>query len=68
MRKYGALNDNDYSVRKRLLSGFFALFLGTHVLQSTHIVQTVRQLDQDDPDILCHGEEHLAEVLGLFGL
>ena len=26
MRKYGVLNDSGYSVRKRLLSGFFALF------------------------------------------
>ena len=26
MRKYGVLNDNDYSVWKRLLSGFFVQF------------------------------------------
>ena len=47
------------------LTGFFFLLLRLHVLQRTHIVQTIGQLDQDDTDIFCHGEEHLAQVLCL---
>ena len=35
------------------------------VLQRTHIVQTVTQLDEDDADVLGHGHEHLAQVLHL---
>ena len=42
------------------LTGFFFLLLRLHVLQRTHIVQTVGQLDQDDTDIFCHGEEHFS--------
>jgi hypothetical protein len=41
------------------------------VLQGTHVVQPVGQLDEDDADIIGHGEEHLAEVFRLallFGL
>ena len=28
-------------------------------------METIRELDQDDPDVLGHREEHLADVLGL---
>ena len=34
-------------------------------LEGTGIVQSVGQLDQDNADILRHGEEHLAQVLEL---
>ena len=39
--------------------------------QGLHVVQPVGELDQQDPDILRHGDDQLAEVLrvlGLFGL
>ena len=36
-----------------------------HVLHGPHVVQAVGQLDQDDPNVLGHGQHHLAEVLGL---
>ena len=39
--------------------------LGLLVLQRPHIVEPVRQLDQDDPDIFRHGKEHLPEILRL---
>ena len=29
-------------------------------------METVSQLDQDDPDVLCHGKEHFAVVFRLF--
>ena len=34
-------------------------------LEGPHIVQPVRQLDDDDPDILGHGQEHFPQVLRL---
>jgi len=33
--------------------------------QGAHVVQPVGQLDQDDPQIASHGQEDLAQVLGL---
>jgi len=33
--------------------------------QRAHVVEPVRQLDEDHPDVLGHGQEHLADVLGL---
>ncbi len=41
------------------------LFLRRLVLERAHIVQTVRQLDQDDTDVLDHGQKHFAQILGL---
>ncbi len=41
------------------------LFIGRQVLESAHVVEPIRELDDDDPDILGHGHEHLANVLGL---
>jgi hypothetical protein len=35
------------------------------VAQRPHVVETVGQLDQDDADVVHHGQEQLAEVLGL---
>jgi hypothetical protein len=37
----------------------------THVLERTHVVQAVGELDQDDADVLRHREQHLSEVLRL---
>ena len=47
------------------LSGLFLSFLRTLVFQSTQIMQAIRQLDDDDPDILGHGYKHLSEILRL---
>ena len=34
-------------------------------LQGAHVVQAVGQLDQDDADVVHHGQHHLAHVFGL---
>ena len=34
-------------------------------LQGGDVVQAVGELDQDDPDVVGHGQDHLADVLGL---
>ena len=44
------------------LCGDLLLLVGRHVLQRPHVVQPVRQLDDDDPDLLCHGDEELLHV------
>ena len=36
-----------------------------HRPQGAHVVQTVGQLDHDDPQVVGHRQEHLAEVFGL---
>ncbi len=33
--------------------------------ERAHVVEAVGQLDEDDADVLGHGQEHLADVLGL---
>ena len=43
--------------------GFAAI--GSKVGQRPHIVEPVRKLDHDDPDVVGHGKKHLAEILGL---
>ena len=35
------------------------------VLQGAHVVEPVRQLDQDDPGVICHRQQQLAVVLHL---
>ncbi len=42
--------------------------LGLHVLERAHVVQAVRELDEQDADVARDGEQKLAEVLGLLGL
>ena len=44
------------------LLGFFDLLVGRLELQSPHVVETVRQLNEDDPYVVCHRNEHLAYV------
>ena len=44
---------------------FSNCFAGRHILQGTHIVQTVGKLDDDNTDILCHRKEHLTKILSL---
>ena len=50
----------DGSIDIHGFSCFLLLFLWSHILQGTHIMKTVRKLDQDDADILSHCKEHLS--------
>ena len=36
-----------------------------HVIERAHVVRAIGQLDQDDPHVARHGQQHLAERLGL---
>ena len=47
-----------------LLGNFDLVFL-RQILEGAHVVEPVGQLDDDDADVLGHGQEHLPEVLGL---
>ena len=40
-------------------------FAGAHRVERAHVVQPVGELDQDDAHVARHGQQHLAEVLGL---
>ena len=35
------------------------------MVERAHVVQAVGQLQQDDPDVIYHRQQHLAEVFGL---
>ena len=39
--------------------------IGLHVSERPHVVEAVAQLDQQDPQVLGHRHDHLAEALGL---
>src|SRR3546814_16905044 len=52
----------------RLARDATALFLAGYEMQRTHVVQAVRELDQQHADVLRHGEHQLAEVLRLLAL
>ena len=47
------------------LPGLLLLFFLGHVFQRVYVVLAVRKLYQYDADVLCHGEEHLSQVLRL---
>ena len=47
------------------LHGDLLLALGVLVLHGTHVVETVRELNEDNADVLGHREEHLSHVLRL---
>ncbi len=38
---------------------------GVEVLERAHVVQAVGELDEDDADVVDHGQHHLAQVFGL---
>ena len=44
------------------LTGDAFLFLPGNVLECSHVVQTVSELDDDDTDIASHGQEHFAQI------
>ena len=47
------------------LAGDALLLLGRQAVQRAHVVQPVGELDEHDPDVLGHRQQHLADVLGL---
>ena len=47
------------------LAGDAELLLGRQPVQGPHVVEPVGELDEDDPDVLRHRQQHLADVLGL---
>ena len=56
---------SDGSIDLHGFPGFFLLLLRLPVLTGPHVVETVRQLDDNDADVLCHGQKHLAQVVRL---
>ena len=50
------------------LQGDAVLLFGIEVLQRAHVVETISKLDEDDPDILDHGQHHFPETFRLAGL
>ena len=47
------------------LLGDALLLIGRQRPERTHVVEAVGQLDEDDSDVVSHGQEHLADVLRL---
>ena len=47
------------------LPGLFFLLGRRHKLQSPHIMQPVGKLNNNNPNVLCHGKKHLAQILRL---
>ena len=47
------------------LARLLHLLLAAEVLDRAHVVEPVGELDQDDPDVLGHRDDHLPVVLGL---
>ncbi len=47
------------------LAGDALLLVRRQPVQRAHVVQAVGELDEDDPDVLGHRQQHLADVLGL---
>ena len=55
----------DRCVDLQCLASDLFLALGREVLQRPHVMQAVGKLDKHDADVIDHGENHLADVLGL---
>ncbi len=55
----------DGGVNFERLAGDFLLAFGIEMFERAHVVQAVGELDEDDADVVDHGEHHFAEVLGL---
>ena len=45
--------------------GLFLLLLRLHILKGPHIVETVCQLNENNPDVLSHCKEHFSQVFSL---
>ena len=55
----------DGGVDLERLPGNLLLSLRRKMLESAHVMQAVRQLDQHHADVIHHGQHHLAQVFGL---
>ena len=55
----------DGGVNLHRLGGLYELLRAALVVHGAHIVQAVGYFNEDDADVLGHGHEHLAQVLGL---
>ena len=53
------------SVNLHGLPGLLLLLLRFPILAGAHIVEAVRKLDDDHPDIFGHGKKHLAQIIRL---
>ena len=58
----------DRRVNLHRLARDFLLPLGGEMIERAHVVQPVGELDQHDPDVVRHRDDHLAEILGLLFL
>ncbi len=47
------------------LTGYLVLLLGAHRAEGAHVVEAVGHLDEHHADVGRHGQEQLAEILGL---
>ena len=52
-------------IHEQRLRRDFLLLVWTHVLEGAHVVQAVRELDQNHPHVVAQREQHFSEVLGL---
>ena len=55
--------ERQWAIDLKGLLGDPSALVVTHVMQGPHVVEPVRQLHKNDPDVLGHGEQHLPEVL-----
>ena len=46
-------------------TGNLVLLAGKHGAEGAHVVKSVGNLDEDDADVIAHGEQQFFEVLGL---
>ena len=46
---------------------YLHLFMFRHGIKRSHIMQTVSNLDQNYPHIICQRQNHLTKTLGLLG-
>ncbi len=55
----------DRRVNLHVFNRLIASLLLGHTIHSPHIVQTVRELDDNDADIIRHSDKHFADILRL---
>ena len=58
-----AVGDGRVDVER--FAGNFLLPLGRQMLERAHVMQAIGQLDEDDANVVHHGEHHFAQVFGL---
>ncbi len=55
----------DGSVDVERFTGNLLLALGREMLERAHVMQSICQLDEDDANVVHHGEHHFAQVFSL---